>query len=359
MHRYTTSQERRSRLGARRPAGFTLIELVMSMVVVSLLMGAVGSTVLLASRSVPAVEAPMNQRIAAARILEQITAELESANQIKSLSAGSIELSVADRNRDGADEVIRYRWTGAGQPLMRQYNNGAYVAVLDAVEALALDVQTQAVEDPTAEAPTVEDPWMILFLQNDTNVGRAGTVNVSPGVALAEGFTAVLDDAVAWRPLRVAIRAIPVAPTDGVFRVAIRTAGSDGRPDALVWSELVNEADLNPAEFWYFGTTDIGYLDVNTTYFLTVEHVSGDTAVSLVMGTSPEVAHYQLDGGNWVQQDPAAMWGYVQCMPVVEDPDWTPPTIDVAHRVELSLQLTADAVPTRTAVTLLNQVEAP
>ena len=103
----------------------TLIELVMSVTILSIAMGAVTSTIVVALRAVDTEATPVGNTMEAAEALRLIQADLASAIGIVELEPSAITIAVPDRDSpaDGNPEFIRYEWSGtAGDPLFVQYN---------------------------------------------------------------------------------------------------------------------------------------------------------------------------------------------------------------------------------------------
>lgn len=134
-----------------RCGGFTLLELAVSTVVMSMIMLGLGSAMLIAGRALPEVQSVASTTTAAADAVEQMAVDLRYAGTIDQRSATMIELRVPDRNGDQLPETIRYEWSGtAGAPLLRRYNAGTAVEVLPDVRefALACDVETISKDIP-------------------------------------------------------------------------------------------------------------------------------------------------------------------------------------------------------------------
>jgi prepilin-type N-terminal cleavage/methylation domain-containing protein len=104
--------------------GFTLVEMVLSMAVMTILLGGIASAMILASRAMPDLATPLKAMADGYYAADQLAGELFAAQTITARSATSVTFTVADRNNDSIAETIRYSWGGAGQPLTRQYNIG-------------------------------------------------------------------------------------------------------------------------------------------------------------------------------------------------------------------------------------------
>jgi len=129
-----------------RHRGFTVVEMVLSMAVMTVLLGGIASALVIAARAVPGTATPMSLTVDGYHAAERLASALYAAQTITARSDKSIMFTVADRNADSNPETIRYMWSGvAGQPLNRQYNGGAPGAVLDNVYQFNLTYVTQVI----------------------------------------------------------------------------------------------------------------------------------------------------------------------------------------------------------------------
>ena len=126
--------------------GFTLVEMVLSMAVMTVLLGGIASAMILASRAMPDVETPLKLMSDGYHAADGLASELFAAQTITFRSATIVEFTVADRNADSNAETIRYAWNGvAGQPLTRRYNNGTIDTLLENIYQFDLRYDTQSV----------------------------------------------------------------------------------------------------------------------------------------------------------------------------------------------------------------------
>lgn len=128
--------------------GFTLVEMVLSMAVMTVLLGGISSAMILASRAVPDLETPLKARADGYHAADGLASELFAAQTITSRTATIVEFTVADRNvpADNISETIRYSWSGIyGQPLTRRYNNGTIDTVLENIYQFDLRYDIQSV----------------------------------------------------------------------------------------------------------------------------------------------------------------------------------------------------------------------
>ena len=117
---------------AARRSGFTLVETVISSVVVALLMSAMVSTMLIAARAVESTHSSEVSQTGDA--MDQITTDLSLAQNFTARELNAVTVVVPDRDGDGLSETIRYAWSGnTGDALTRQYNDGTVVVLADNV----------------------------------------------------------------------------------------------------------------------------------------------------------------------------------------------------------------------------------
>ncbi len=122
--------------------GFTLIELVLSMSIMTLLVGTMVSAVIVALHALPDPNSPAEQTAAAVDAAEWIAADLAMAMTITLADARAVEFTVPDRGHGALGaETIRYEWSGtAGHPLSRTYN-GVTTRICEDVHAFSLTYQ--------------------------------------------------------------------------------------------------------------------------------------------------------------------------------------------------------------------------
>lgn len=138
---------------ARR--AFSLAEVMASLGLMSVLLVGMGSTIFIASNSLPARVRTADMPSDASTALRQLARELESAISITELSGTAITFSVADRGHaPPGPEVIRYAWSGTpGEALTRSYNSGTPQVLASRVDSLTLT--PTIIPGPVVNAPRV------------------------------------------------------------------------------------------------------------------------------------------------------------------------------------------------------------
>jgi len=224
--------------------GFTLVEAVLSMAIVSILLGAMGSLVVVASRSVPDRSRVTDQMGMAAAGLEQLSADLGAALTIVEATDKVVAFTVPDRDKDGAPDTIRYEWSGvAGGSLVRSIGASLKSNVVDSVASFTLSYSTTTTS--TANASTVGSAPEALVSSFSTLLSLLGqTVQTSKPVA--QCFIPTLPAGTkSWTITRVRFMAVGDLIATGVTDVQLRPVLASGMPGSTVLASVsVNESSL-------------------------------------------------------------------------------------------------------------------
>lgn len=106
-----------------RVRAFTLIEMVISLGLLSLVLGATTAVIALASRSAPDPNDPLSEQIALQSVVNQIALDAGDASEVELVGKHEVHLICDDITGDGQADTIVYAWTGvAGDPLTRALN---------------------------------------------------------------------------------------------------------------------------------------------------------------------------------------------------------------------------------------------
>lgn len=154
-----SSRPHRPAFPHRGMPAFTMVELVISMAISTLLIGALGAALVLASRAVPAQQSPQQTAITSCRALDLMTEELSTAIWVAEAYDHSVAFQVPDRDPAVAPgpEFITYSWSGvAGQPLTRSYNNGIAATIVPDVYDLTFTAELVTPADGNKEAPVAD-----------------------------------------------------------------------------------------------------------------------------------------------------------------------------------------------------------
>ena len=236
-----------ARAGSDR--AFTLIELIVSLAIVSILIGATGSIMVLASRAVPDGTSVAERSVSASSAADQIATELSGAVYVPLRSSRAITFLVPDRDGDGSPERISYSWSGtSGDPLTRTYNGAASGVVLSSVDDLTFTYEIRSVSEQYADVPIVgsEQTFGTRTTASDGNLFSVDANNwigqyVQPTLP---------GDALAWRVTRVDFKAKQKDAADGSSAIEVRAADANLEPTLEVFQQqplLESALPVNPS----------------------------------------------------------------------------------------------------------------
>ncbi len=272
---------------AAQPGGFTLVEMVVTVAVMSVIMLGIGSAMIIAGHAVPDAGNPAAAGIAAAQVADQITTELQYATAINSYTANVIEFRVADRDGNDVPETIRYEWSGTpGDPLTRQYNSAAPVTMLDDVYEfnLAYDLTTTTTETPQGNesAETLLTSYHSDYYQD----GRDVKSDRWRGQYFLPSLPA---DAVSWKVTRVRFYAAVKGYATGQCKVRLQLPTAGEVPSAVVLEEkTLLESTLNPYYFTLqeFDFSNVTGLSPAQGLCLVLKWISGNEACQILIRES-------------------------------------------------------------------------
>lgn len=343
---------------------FTLIEIVMSMAIMSVLFVAIGSTLVVASYAVPK-QNDLNDRILqSSKVLQQLIDELQTAIHVTERTATAVNFTVADRNGDGLLERIRWAWSGtSGDPLTRQYNGNTVTNVAENLRHFSL---TYTLTNKTEQYPGPEndvESAEVELSSHTTISGIENHENVKSNLWHGQHFVPVLPpEAISWKVTRVLVMARNSGSSGGEARVQLRTSTADNTPtNTVIEEQPMLESNLDTNYRWeQFTFNSTSGLAPGKGLCLVLQWISGDTPAT--------IQHNEFGSGSIETVDAGATWGHEadEAMLHYVYGTYTTPgsttiqTIDrqYVRSVDIALQCTDD-VSSRlvTAAPLLNQPE--
>ena len=145
--------------------GYTLLEIVIGTGAASLLMVGMTSTLFIANRGLEAPSSDRAQQTELADVQRELLSDLQHAQSFSERTANAVTLTVPDRDGDGADEVLRYAWSGtAADPLTLETNGGAPVILANNVQQFDLDFLTRSMTAPVIVEDIPEEGANLLFV---------------------------------------------------------------------------------------------------------------------------------------------------------------------------------------------------
>lgn len=158
---------------ARQPrAGYSLLELTISLAAAVVLMAGMASAVAVSTQTLTLTDTGASARVRSTDVQRDMLADLQRATGFTERTATAVTFTVPDRTGDGRPETLRYAWSGTpGAPLTLQMNGGTVQNIAENVREFSLLYRTQ-----TLTAPVVPD-------ENPLNNGRVLFVSGPGGQA--------------------------------------------------------------------------------------------------------------------------------------------------------------------------------
>jgi len=340
--------------------GFSLVELVVSLGVLAILLGAMTSSLALAMRVAPSSTDKTSTTVGALSAVERLAAELETSRAILSAGADGVAFEIV---QGGATRGISYQWPGPGEPLLRSVDGSTPRAVTPPLFdfSLAWTIRTDTLDE---NAPLVDGPEQLLVRIDDSIDGSTKNTPLKPDKAHAQSFTPSLPaDAQSWRCTLVQFMARPHAGTDGIITLGVHEVDAAGAPTgASIESATALESELIEGQWHDVPFPGAATLDVNREYALAFTGTGSGTVAELTIldkGTLQGVYTVGLPGSFTVQSEKnifLSVWGRAQ----IPDPDWTAPTVDRLVRVRIEASTSPDgAALITTGAPTLNEPEFP
>ncbi|MBY0313305.1 MAG: prepilin-type N-terminal cleavage/methylation domain-containing protein [Phycisphaerales bacterium] len=203
-----------------RAGGFSLIEVILAMAIVSILLVGMGAALTLSAGAADLGKEGNARSVTGGRAIELVRSELTTATGLIERKPASLIFTVPDRDGDAEEEKIGYTWSGvSGDPVMRSFNGATPRVFVDSAANIEFSHLVQLA--PKAETRTLQ----VLANYNANASGRASTVDVSTDAIMAQLWTAPVS------VVSVQINEVSVAllrKRNGTVRVRLFLAGPGG-----------------------------------------------------------------------------------------------------------------------------------
>ncbi len=232
----------------RRRAGFTLAEFTLSMSITSILLVAIGSSIVLASHAIPDGDDEPTVIVDSSKRIDRMVEEIRYATSILENTATVLEFTVEDRTGDLTADTIRYVWSGTtGDPLTRTFNTGPAVPVVKRVTTLNLDYETITYDRQLPDVVSSE-----VVLSEYTVVNSEGQFSIASSDSGGQYFVPALPaDATSWAVNRVQFEAAGRGAISGETAVQLRFEDGRGLPlSTIIEESIVLESELLNSFIW-------------------------------------------------------------------------------------------------------------
>ncbi|MEM9346544.1 MAG: prepilin-type N-terminal cleavage/methylation domain-containing protein [Planctomycetota bacterium] len=266
-----------------RSAGHTLLEMMFSLVLLSIVMVSVGSAVMFASKAVPEDASAESSLLMDSDVVTRIAEDLMTALYVIERTSTAVTVVVPDRTGDGIPDRIRYAWSGTqGEPLFFQMNDGNAVQISNAVAVFDL---SYTVESATQALPSA------LELSAEKEIDAfdseiSGTdIPVTTTTSLGQVVKPKLSNrAVGFIPTRLALFLSSESTKDGETAIAIKdwdgvNPGTSDYADIILFESTLPDTT---AGWWTLALTAAGMVPADRDLAITAVYKAGsDDPVSL------------------------------------------------------------------------------
>ncbi len=255
---------------------FTLVELVLAMACTSLLLLGISSAIVVASRSAFDPRQPQAALARSRSVAQLIADDLAQATSIVEGTATAIEFTVADRDDDGAEETIRYEWSGTvGDGIFRSFNTDSALLAGD-IASLAL-TYTTTLEEATVIGDPAEGAEQLLYAYEDANLSN---VPISSTSWLAMTILPTLpSDATAWSVTRLCFEAKQDGAATGTLTIKIKDWVDSG---SWLWKTTIAESTL-PSSYGWTTVPVSGVSGLTTSYLIAITFENAASAAAARM----------------------------------------------------------------------------
>jgi hypothetical protein len=215
------------------PRAFSLVELVTSLAISTILVGAMGVTLITASSAMErGIDGSARDR-GASEAMAILQADLAAATGFYERTARSVWFSVPDRDHDGTEEHIRYSWSGIpGDPLKRSTNFATDADIAEDIRELSFTFDSRP-----GVTRTVSAERLLATFSSQTGATTSSTTitgNVWGAEIVRPTFAA---DVVDWKVTRLRLPLRSSGIVDAMANISIRALGSDNLPSSRVFAE--------------------------------------------------------------------------------------------------------------------------
>lgn len=229
--------------------GHTLLEMLLSLVLLSIVMASVGSAVMFASQAVPDDTSAAGSLVADSALLSRIAEDLAAAQFVIEQTDHAVTVVVPDRTGDDVPDRVRYAWSGErGAPLFYQLNDEDAVAL---VEAMAVFDLSYTFSSGSQTLPAA------IYLDGETAIDASDT-DTSGGDVTIDALTwsgqkispRLTSGALGFVPTRVDLMAGWRNPNDGRTLISIRDLADVTPGETTYASGIFEESVLGGASSW-------------------------------------------------------------------------------------------------------------
>lgn len=281
---------------------FTLMEMALSVALLSLVLAAATAVVALAARSAPDKDDPLVQQMALQSVADQIALDAGDATSITLTGKHEVQLLCEDMTGDGVQDAIVYAWSGvAGDPLVRTFN-GVDRVMIERMDSLGFAAHGALVRVDGDVAAIVRSDQPIASV---TRIGTSGSnLNVRNSV-IAQRFKArVPTNATSWTLTSVSLwlQRDGLAESQGAVQI---WTDNNGSPGSMLAQKTFLELSLSGSATKETFAFSLAGLSPTAGYWIVVRASLLTSPCGLLESTDPIAsdneceARYNGSSGTW------------------------------------------------------------
>jgi hypothetical protein len=360
-HAQTPIPPRDADLARRRPGAFTLIELVVASSITTIILGAIASVVVIASRALPD-SGPYVQAADNSRLLQEFASEVALATTITDHSTVRLEFTLPDQSADGTPEIVAYEYSSGKGTFSRTFNGVTTHELADVTDAY-FTYRSHRVGTPPSPTSNTSPVTTLLNLSGPAN----GSITLASTSRLAQGFVPVLPNgATSWSISGVWVHLSSNPPTSGTLVVALsKTDALTGLPGAELATASIAESALPATAAWH--SVPLSYSGLAPGDGVAIDITQSGNNSAAIVSIMPDARPIELLGSGWITlyrrtlslMVPDTSWNIMArvegtYVSVTTPPDTRPTAID-----GVTLTITSTTGTLRTGARLANAPQVP
>lgn len=292
------------------PRAFTLMEMVLSIALLTLVLAAATAVVALAARTAPDPNDPLVQQMALQGVADQVALDAGDASTIELVGKHELRLTCEDMTGDDVPDSIVYEWSGAaGDPLTRSFNNVERV-MIEKVDGLAFGAQAGLSRIDGATTAMVKADQALASVSRIGSTGTAYNVRTN---GVGQRFKARLaSNATSWslKSVSLWLQRDGLTESQGVVQI---WSDNNGLPGSLLAAKSFLELSLGSSPSKETFTFSLTGLDPSAAYWIVVR-ASLLTSPCGVLESSGAIAsdneclaRYNASNANWTVTPDASL----------------------------------------------------
>ena len=324
-----------------RQTGFTLIEMMISMGLLSMVMIAATAVVSLAVRAAPANDDPTSVALASRTAVDQVLSDLTDATSVSISESGGIVrllISTQDLDSDNAPDTIEYQWSGNARDAVFRSFNGLQTTLYPHADAFSISVAgsiRSVASGTTSATATGQSIAVVQRYDRSTNLISIGTNWV------AQRFKPRLKpNATSWSLTSVSLWLRRDGSADSTGLIELR-ADAAGRPGSFIASTQFVESALASTPRFQTYPLARSNLDPNAAYWLVLRTsilLTPARVLQTPYSVADDTAQYAIssNGSTWTVDPDAALFFQITGSVSTTSVGATPKT--VADAITITLQ---------------------